>query len=71
MSTLTFKGNELGASAPSAGLWRRAADVYWTGWSQYVASMHQETHLVARFPLYQGGNTLSDRAAARLVNRAA
>lgn len=67
MSTLTFKGNELGASAPTGGLWRRAADLYWTGWSQYAASMNQDTRLVPRFPLYAGGNTLTDRAAARIV----
>ncbi len=71
MSTLTFKGNEIAASAPSGGLWRRAADAYWTGWNQYVASMHQDVTLVPRFPLYRGGNTLTERAAQRLVDRAA
>ena len=51
MNTLTFNTHSIGASAPSAGLWRRAADLYWTGWTQYAASMNSDVGLRAKFPL--------------------
>jgi len=55
MSNLTFNSNSIGASAPSAGLWRRAANLYWTGWSQYAASMNNDVSLRAEFPVYRRG----------------
>jgi len=72
MSNLTFNSNSIGASAPSAGLWRRAADLYWTGWTQYAASMNNDVSLRLAFPLYrnQGQGARSD-ASLRLIDRAA
>lgn len=52
MNTLTFNSHSIGSSAPSAGLWRRAAGLYWTGWTQYAASMNSDVGLRPRFPLW-------------------
>jgi hypothetical protein len=52
MNTLSFNAQGLSASTPSAGLWQRAANLYWTGWSQYAASMNQDTRLRPAFPLW-------------------
>ena len=83
MSTLTFNGNSIGVSTPSAGLWRRAADLYWTGWTQYAASMNTDVSLRPRFPVIRrramgvGAETptpVAERAAdtsSQLVDRAA
>jgi hypothetical protein len=54
MGLLTFNGGSSGFLAPSAGLWRRAADAYWTGWTQYVASMNDGVAIRPQFPLYRG-----------------
>lgn len=51
MNTLTFNTHSIGASTPSGGLWRRAANLYWTGWNQYAASMNTDVGLRAEFPL--------------------
>jgi hypothetical protein len=53
MNTLNFNTSSLTASVPSAGLWRRAADLYWTGWTQYAASMNADTRLRTEFPVYR------------------
>ncbi|OGT83051.1 MAG: hypothetical protein A3H91_00025 [Gammaproteobacteria bacterium RIFCSPLOWO2_02_FULL_61_13] len=52
MNTLSYNTNTLAASAPSAGLWRRAANLYWTGWSQYAASMNNDVTLRPSLPVW-------------------
>ena len=47
--------NTLTVSAPSAGLWANTANLYWTGWSQYAASMHTDVSLRPRFPVFRRG----------------
>lgn len=53
MNTLTFKSSGLSASAPSAGLWQRAANLYWTGWTQYAASLNTDVSLRPDFPIWK------------------
>jgi len=67
MNTLTYNSNSLGASVPSAGLWRRATGLYWTGWSQYAASMNNDVTLRPQFPLWsRSGNRAEQVEEARL-----
>lgn len=63
MGLLTFNGGSSAFVAPSAGLWRRVADAYWTGWTQYVASMNDGIAIQPRFPLYRGAQR-NDREQA-------
>lgn len=74
MNSLTF---------PSAGLWSRAANLYWTGWTQYVASLNQDVGFRPQFPAWSrqveaftNGAPIQFEASAantgnRLVDRAA
>lgn len=52
MNSLAFNSDSLSASAPSAGLWSRAANLYWTGWTQYVASLNQDVGFRPQFPAW-------------------
>lgn len=51
MNTFTLNSSSIPVSAPSGGLWSRAASLYWTGWTQYAASLNADTRLRAEFPL--------------------
>lgn len=64
MNTLSYNTNAVAASAPSAGLWRRAANLYWTGWSQYAASMNNDVTLRPSFPVWSRSNADGVRAEA-------
>lgn len=71
MNSLTFNGGSLSASAPSAGLWRRAADLYWTGWTQYAASLNGEADFRPQFPAFSRNVAQFGQAAAEAPARAA
>jgi hypothetical protein len=71
MSTLTFNSHSIGASAPSAGLWRRAADLYWTGWTQYAASMNNDVSLRPAFPAWSRSAADGVKAEALTPERGA